>query len=90
MPTRAEKTEADLAATLDLLSTWRSAEELGKALGITTQAAHNRMAALRKKGHSFAEQVVRTSFLGPKTTRFRVALDSRQETVQSRDLPQEE
>lgn len=90
MPTRAEKTEADLAATLDLLSTWRSAEELGKALGITTQAAHNRMAALRKKGHAFAEQVVRTSFLGPKTTRFRVALDSRQETVQSRDLPQEE
>lgn len=88
--TRAEKTEADLRATLELLSTWRSAEELGKALGITTQAAHNRMAALRKRGHAFAEQVVRTSFLGPKTTRFRVALDSRQEEAHSRDLPQEE
>ena len=88
--TRAERTEADLRATLGALSSWHSMASLAKALGITEQSAHNRMAALRKRGHSFAERVVKTSFSGPKTTQFKVALDSRQESAHSRDLPQEE
>jgi len=88
--TRAEKTEADLQVTLEALKTWQSARALSALLGITEQAAHNRMAALRKRGVQFAERTTRTSFSGPKTTQFRVALDGRQESAHSRDLPAEE
>lgn len=71
--TRAEKTEADLAATLALLARPHSAEQLAKALKITEQAAHNRMKALRARGVKFRERREKMSIAGPKTVFYSVA-----------------
>lgn len=87
--TRTERHEADLAATLALLKTPHSAEDLSRILKITQQAAHNRLKALRARGHRFREQHVRLSFSGPKTTRYSV-LDKRAEPAQSRPSVEEE
>lgn len=87
--TRTERHEADLAATLALLKKPHSAEDLARILKISEQAAHNRLKALRARGHRFRETHVRLSSTGPKTTRYSV-LDRRTDQAQSRGSTSEE